>query len=262
MKKMLSVLSSIILCLSLCSCGLLFGVYNLSDSGGEVRAEVEEIKPSDVEAPFQEEQVITEEQENEQTPVYVVNAESYQRPVEYPGSTFENHSIIYPKLTGESKEIESFNEKLKWRFGEFIELLEGGCVSYNLENEPGLEQDELLFLVDYYHTEQDGIIGILIENKCSTLGSFLDTSYTGYYFDTNRMKELTFDEYLQELGIDYSDMIRELNKYPLEDDMGNPIYYSENPADSDITEAVFGGGMAYVSTPGYGWGAELVTFPY
>lgn len=204
-----------------------------------------------------EEEVPEEEVPEEAAEITVVSAYEYSRDVIPPPFIDQEyvHNLKCPMIVGETEGIKAFNDNISGRLSYYKDTLES--------NEQTGTADSYVCDVSYEYYVYNGIVGIFLTNKTSTLGSYFNTSYGGFYFDTNTDKELTFVEYLDALGVDYRDMVSVFNQYHSETDYeGNKITYSTDVDDLAINHAIFDGTHAVAATPHDGWGQSRVRFPY
>lgn len=101
------------------------------------------------------------------------------------------HYVRLPKLSSETANAKAFNQKLYDTFGEQYDQL--------LNN----QEANHLFMCDYESKVHNGIIGIAIETNVGAQGTGANSCYYAFYYDANQDKELTFEKYLDAVGINY-----------------------------------------------------------
>ncbi len=152
------------------------------------------------------------------------------------------HKISIPKIFPASKKAKEFNQKLMSKHSSAIELLNKGT------------QENKVYNISYIFEEYDGIFGILIKDFTYVMNSGGNCKLYGYYFDTKKDRELDFFQYLEALGVDYSELVSEVNsdidKYYPDDG----YIMSEKYVDYDIKAAIFSKNKAHIVLPSYGFG--------
>lgn len=211
---------------------------NTDADPGDFGENTEEITPPETEKDPQKEKIT------------VVCGEKYTEEIDeeylYPGFPDTHHKIVVPKLTSESENAKKFNEKIaKFHLNDAVLALQIN------------EEKDAVYNVDYIFEECNGIIGILITDFTSVIGSHKNANYYGFYFDTVNDRELDFFEYLEALGVDYSALISTVNSSITEYYPDESFVLKENLSDYEITAAIFSDNKAYISLPSYGWGKVL-----
>ena len=230
----------LILSMLLSSCGSTLpqsGKDTDTDSG-DFGENTEEITPPETEKVPQNEKIT------------VVCDEEYTEEIDeeylYPGFPDTHHKIVIPKLTSESENAKKFNYKIaRFHLNDAVLALQLG------------EEKDSVYNVDYIFEECNGIIGILITDFTSVIGSHKNANYYGFYYDTVNDRELDFFEYLEALGVDYAELISAVNSSITEYYPDESYALKGNFSDYEITAAIFSNSKAYVSLPSYGWGKVL-----
>lgn len=101
------------------------------------------------------------------------------------------NEVRLPKLSSETANAEAFNQKLYNTFSHQYERL--------LNNQEGGN----LLKCDYEYKQHNGVVGIVIKTNVGAWGAGANSYYYAFYYDFDQDKELTFDEYLEAIGIEY-----------------------------------------------------------
>lgn len=96
-----------------------------------------------------------------------------------------------PKLSSETANAEAFNQKLYNTF------------SYQYERLLNNQEGGNLLKCDYEYKQHNGVVGIVIKTNVGAWGAGANSYYYAFYYDFDQDKELTFDEYLEAIGIEY-----------------------------------------------------------
>ena len=101
------------------------------------------------------------------------------------------HDIRIPKLSSETSNAKAFNQKLYDVSGKAYETLRNN------------QEENQLYSSDYKYKEHNGVFGIVIESIVGAQAAGASRHYDAFYYDANQDKELTFNEYLETLGLSY-----------------------------------------------------------
>ncbi len=178
-------------------------------------------------------------------PHAVVQAVSYSKKI---SSEFDNaglpdthHTVVLPKVNYNTVAATALNKKIMKKHGDSIEILKTGT------------EDRTVYKINYSFSVCNDIIGIMISDSRSMVSAYKDQDYFGYYYDTKRDKELSFFEYLEALGVDYAEMVYEINIAN-----NNPYWeYSTDYTNYDISAAIFSDSSFTAELPLPTWGSEL-----
>ena len=105
-------------------------------------------------------------------------------------------------------EIDRFNAKLVKTYGWIADELQKGNIGQDLYASESASGDYFLFNVDYTAGVKNGVIGIFESITISALPGGASGGYQAFYFDTEKMCEITFDEYLDKIGVDHEKLNR------------------------------------------------------
>lgn len=135
---------------------------------------------------------------------YISDAINYKKSVNYnyyyDDSYYPDHFIILPKINISSYSATAFNNKIYDRVSFYIDALKNNS------------EDSALYYIDYIAAEVNGYIGIRINYKIGWQMSEYLEFYSGYYYDINNDRELTYEEYLDALEVDFDKLTAELDK--------------------------------------------------
>lgn len=179
----------------------------------------------------------------------VVDAVSYSKKIssefDDSGITDTHHTVVLPKVNYDTDAAAALNKKIMKNHGDSIEILKSG------------KEDRTVYKISYSFSICNGIVGIMVSDSRSVVQSYRDQDYFGYYYDTKRDKELNYFEYLETLGVDYSDIVCEINKV-----VSTPLVeYSTNYKDYEITAVIFDENSFIAEVPSPTWGTYLVDIP-
>lgn len=137
--------------------------------------------------------------------IKVIEASNYSRAVNPPSyagnsSDYEPHSISIPKIDGNSVAINTFNEEILNDYVGYIEELQTTTT-----------EDQFLTYVSYDFGVTDGLVAILVNSARGRFGSSYNISFKGYYYDSTNDEEISFEEYLNRLGVDASKLSSQIN---------------------------------------------------
>lgn len=155
--------------------------------------------------------------------VKVVEAVNYTREVNPAfnldaGFSPRSHSVSIPKIDGNSAAINAFNEKILNAYMKYVDELKN------------TSEDFSHTYITYDFEIIDGIVGIMIMNRCSHFSSYIGDSFGGYYYDSNNDEEICFEEYLKRLHVDFDKMT----------DLVNDVLKREGDASSLDAEPALG----------------------
>lgn len=122
----------------------------------------------------------------------VVTAAEYTREIiKTPESTtyLTHHSIRYPALSSTSADAQAINAEISYNCTTSIATLEN------------YEEGEYIYLTDYFYTEYNGLIGLVIHYDIGLHYGGLYGVVEEYFFDSTTGKRLTFEEYAAALGL-------------------------------------------------------------
>lgn len=105
------------------------------------------------------------------------------------GQSAFDHLIRIPALSSDSADAQRINQEIYLNCQEAIETLEANA------------EEEVIYRIDYICKAHNGIVGLMMDYTVGYQSSEMCPAYTFYFFDTNRGVALTFDEYLQALGM-------------------------------------------------------------
>ncbi len=159
------------------------------------------------------------------------------------------HRISIPKIFPATENAKKFNQKIMDRHSTAIEALNSG------------QDEDKVYNIGYIFEEYNGIFGILINDSSYVMNSCGNYECYGYYYDTKNDCALNYFEYLEALGVDYSEIVRAVNQdifeyYPEEES----YILSENYEDFDISSAIFSEKKAHFVLPSYGFGEILAEY--
>lgn len=109
---------------------------------------------------------------------------------------FGYHKIKIPKITVETNVTRKINADIYNQVGYCYEKL--------LSN----SEREQIFDIDYEYREQNGIVGIVLSKSYAPQYGGWNSSISAYYYDANRDKQLSFNEYMYLLGIKSEDILK------------------------------------------------------
>lgn len=183
----------------------------------------------------------------EKTPV--VDAIDYSKKISSEfddvGLVDTHHTVVLPKLNYNTAAADALNKKIMKNHGDSIEILKAGT------------EDRTVFQISYSFNVCRGIVGIMISDSRSMIQSYRDQDYFGYYYDTEKDEELGYFEYLEALGVDYSEMVGEINK----ETVASGIEYSTDYTDYEISAVLFGESSFTAEVPSPTWGTYLREMP-
>lgn len=113
---------------------------------------------------------------------------------------FGYHKIQIPKLTYNTNVAQKINQEIYDSCKDYYEALLN-----NTENNQ-------IYDIQYSFKDENGIIGLFVEkNRCVQAGggSFV---YKAFYYDANRDKKLSLNEYLYLLGVSLNDIQKKINE--------------------------------------------------
>ncbi len=158
----------------------------------------------------------------------VVDALNYEKPVdvidENLSEEYRTHYIIIPKLVGETDNIKTFNKKIYDTYSAPYNIL--------VANEEGND----LYFFDYKYSVYKNLIAIAVEYDEAVQAGGVNSEYEVYYYDLSNDEEITFDEYLERLGLNNSVLTKKVK----ENDGYAEIkeYLSEIECDLNILDAL------------------------
>ena len=181
--------------------------------------------------------------------IEVIDAVSYSKKISAEFDDVDlpdtHHTVVLPKINYNTDAAAALNKKIMEKHGDSIDILEAE------------REDRTVYKIDYSFSICDGIIGIMISDSRSVVQSYRDQDYFGYYYDTERDKELNYFEYLEVLGVDYSYMVSEINKAV----SNSMIEYSTDYKDYEITAVIFNENSFVAEVPSPTWGTYLKEIP-
>lgn len=122
----------------------------------------------------------------------VITVEEYTREIikEADAATFlTHHSIRCPALTHPGSDAQAINADISQN-----------CLSA-IEKLKAYEEGEYIYLYDYFYTDYNGIIGLVLQYDIGLHYGGLYGVVEEYFFDSNTGKRLTFAEYAKALGL-------------------------------------------------------------
>lgn len=196
------------------------------------------------------ESVITQDiEELPKTPVDVTvsMAISYTKEMYHEFNSNYQQVIEIPKISGDSAEVDKFNQKILKKHGDTVDICKNG------------EDYGMMYFTKYWYKVYNGVVGIIILDERSTIGSFFNSMYYGYYFDANNDKELSYAEYLTLLQISEKDMVRNINR---DSTLLSPDNSKIKFAAKSISATIYDGAGAKAVVPDY-FGAQcMLDFEY
>lgn len=190
MKKTVALfLCAGILCLSLSGCSLLSLLSLMLSSRSEVA-----VRPVETAIATRAPETVATEAIVAREPVELLTKyEKAYVPYTYPGGlvgeSSVDHFIRIPLFTSDSADASRINREIQSRCQEAISTLEAG------------KEQEVIFCYNYQTLQQGSIVGLLMDYTVGFQSSEFAGSYQFYYFDHAQGKELTYEEYLQALGL-------------------------------------------------------------
>ena len=105
--------------------------------------------------------------------------------------TWKKHSIVLPRLTGDTENIVAFNQKMYSNYKQI-------CDELALDHE-----ENRLYNIQYEFLRKGDVIGILIVRALGWQLSEFVVSYDPYFYDTASDREISFAESLEKFGLTF-----------------------------------------------------------
>lgn len=106
------------------------------------------------------------------------------------------HSVRIPQMSVKTYNVTAFNIKI-WR-------QYSACLFELTEN----REEDSVYWCDYQWYAANGIVGILVYHGRGQQAVTAEIGVDGYYYDLNRDRELTFEEYLSANGTTYDQVLK------------------------------------------------------
>ncbi len=180
---------------------------------------------------------------------HVVDAIDYSKKIssEFDGMGLvdTHHTVVLPKLNYDTAAADALNKKIMKNHGDSIEILKAGT------------EDRTVYQISYSFNVCRGIVGIMVSDSRSMIQSYRDQDYFGYYYDIEKDEELGYFEYLEALGVDYSEMVGEINK----ETVASGMEYSTDYTDYVISAVLFDESSFTAEVLSPTWGTYLREIP-
>lgn len=175
-----------------------------------------------------EQESVTELEEVANVSVEVIDALTYERRIT-PSPSVDvgdfSHCVNIPMITGESDAVKAFNQRIYDKYITYKDELEAGYINHQLKADSSIDGDRKHVQITYKYSVNDNIAAILVDCITAALPGDGSIRSVAFYFDAANDEEISFDEYLERLNIDY-DKLNALAKVKLGYD--DDFYYVAN----------------------------------